>query len=477
MHIGTTVIRRRTVLRGTLFGAALAFTPGTYRRVLAAPTRPGSSPYGPLGPAGADGVRVPAGFTARVVARAGEPVRSSGYRWPTYPDGAACFPLAGGGWHYVCNSEVDDGGGGVGAIEFARDGSIVGAHSVLTGTSRNCAGGPTPWGTWLSCEENGDAGQVHECQPDGSGARVLPALGSFNHEAVAVDPDGRAVYLTEDTADGRLYRFLPADYPDLAAGGRLQAAQLDSGGFVTWLDVDPASSPTPVRHQQPDATAFNRGEGMWFDQEGPGQPGFVYFTTTGDDTVWVLDIAMNRVTRLHDGRDVPDGEAVLTGADNVTVAPSGDVLVAEDGGNLEIVLIAADTREVAPLVRLEGPEHEGSEVTGPCFSPDGQRLYFSSQRGGGGGITYEVAGPFRTERIGVAARDVLDDPRATPTEPAEAATPTAPTQPTSPAGASTPTGAIVAGTAAVAAAVVGAAAVRGRRDRSDEPSGDHDPHG
>lgn len=453
MHIGTAVIRRRTVLRGTLFGAALAFTPGTYRRLLAAPATPGPGPYGPLQPAATAGVRVPDGFTARVVARAGEPVGSSGYRWPIYPDGAACFPLEGGGWHYVCNSEVDDGGGGVGAIECAPDGSITGAHGILTGTSRNCAGGPTPWGTWLSCEENGDLGQVYECAPDGSSARILPALGSFNHEAVAVDPDGQVLYLTEDVDDGRLYRFLPAAYPDLTAGGQLQAAQLDDNGFVTWLDVTPASSPTPVRHQQPGATAFRRGEGMWFDQMAPGRPGFVYFTTTGDDTVWVLDIAMNRVTRLYDADDFP-GEPVLTGVDNVTVAPSGDVLVAEDGGNLEVVLIAADTREVAPLVRLEGAEHDGSEVTGPCFSPDGRRLYFSSQRGGGGGITYEVTGPFRTERIGVAARDALDDPTPGPT---------GATDGDGSAGSTDVAGIVIGGAAVAGAAALGTAAVRARR--------------
>lgn len=454
MHIGTTVIRRRTVLRGAVFGAALAFTPGTYRRMLATPATPGSGPYGPLQPADAAGVRVPEGFTARVIARAGEPVGSSGYRWHTYPDGAACFPLEGGGWRYVCNSEVADGGGGVGGIEFAADGSIVGAHSILTGTSRNCAGGPTPWGTWLSCEENGDAGQVHECEPDGSDARVLPALGSFNHEAVAVDPDGEAIYLTEDVGDGRLYRFLPTGYPDLAAGGQLQAARLDHDGFVTWLDVAPGSAPTPVRYQQPDATVFHRAEGMWFDQVAPGEPGFVYFTAKGSDDgasdlVWVLDIAVNRVTRIYDSSDFPPGEAVLTGVDNVTVASSGDVLVAEDGGNLELVLIAADSREVAPLVRLEGSEHDGSEITGPCFSPDGRRLYFSSQRGAGDGITYEVTGPFRTQRVGVAARDVLDAPGP---EDGFGGRP-----------------AVVVGGAALAGAAVIGAAVAGRAGRQRDP--------
>lgn len=486
MHVGTTVVRRRTLLKGAALGTALAFSPAFYRHALAAPTTEGPGPYGALQDPDANGVMLPEGFTSRIVAVSGEPVLTSGdvptsYLWHTFPDGSACFPTEDGGWRYVCNSEVPGGLGGAGGIQFDADGNIVDAYSVLTGTSTNCAGGPTPWGTWLSCEENGDDGQVYECDPDGATTQVLPALGSFNHEAVAVDPDNEVLYLTEDTGDGCFYRFLPTSYPDLTAGGQLQAAQLDGDGFVTWLDVSPESAPTPVRLQQPDATRFDGGEGIWFDQLAPGKPGFVYFTTKGTNQVWVLDIAMNRIAVLYDAADFD--EPVLTGVDNVTIAPSGDVLVAEDGGNLEIVLISADTREVAPIMRLTGDEHLGSEITGPSFSPDGTRLFFSSQRGrrpgiapldiselfgpaeqlpgSGLGITYEITGPFRSERVGIAAQGVLDAPTGDAGDPAQGALPAAGAGGTL---AETGGGTMLAGGAALAAA----AALRRRQPAEDD---------
>jgi secreted PhoX family phosphatase len=93
---------------------------------------------------------------------------------------------------------------------------------------------------------------------------------------------------------------------------------------------------------------------------------------------------------------VPTGAAPLTGVDNITGAGSGDLYVAEDGGNMEINVITP-AGVVAPFLRILN--QSSSEITGPAFSPDGRRLYFSSQRGttgrSSGGITYEVTGPFR----------------------------------------------------------------------------------
>ncbi len=416
MHIGQPALNRRSLLKASVLGAAISFTPAFYQHALAAPATAGDGPYGPLQAPDANGVALPAGFTSRVVAVSGTPVVGLGgdvvlpYLWHTFPDGAACFPEADGSYRYVNNAEVAGQRGGAGAIHFAADGSILSAYPILQATSSNCAGGATPWGTWMSCEEAGDLGQVWECAPDGSfEATAQPMLGLFNHEAVAVDPVNHHLFLTEDNGSGLFYRWVMAEgrfdeamtagrFRAVDAGdGRLQAALLDDDGAVTWIDV-PDPTDTPVR-QTVRATAFKGGEGIWYDS------GYVYFTTKGDDRVWVHDILAQTITALYDPADFPS--APLTGVDNVTIAPSGDVLIAEDGGDLEIRMITADTREVAPLVRLPGTEHQASEITGPCFSPDGTRLYFSSQRGGlrtpGLGITFEVTGPFRTQRVGVAA--------------------------------------------------------------------------
>jgi secreted PhoX family phosphatase len=116
-------------------------------------------------------------------------------------------------------------------------------------------------------------------------------------------------------------------------------------------------------------------------------------STKGDDRIWSYDIAQQRIKVIYDAESFGDPE--LTGVDNITVSPAGDVLVAEDGGDMQIVTITAD-ESIVPVVQVVG--HENSEVTGPAFDPSGNRLYFSSQRGTTGtsedGITFEVTGPF-----------------------------------------------------------------------------------
>ncbi|MHB1138737.1 MAG: PKD domain-containing protein [Microthrixaceae bacterium] len=386
--------RRTFLMTGAVAGIGVLGA-DLWRPAFAATAGPG--PYGPLGPVDANGLQLPAGFTSRIIARTGSVVAATTHTWHLAPDGGACFPTPTGGWVYVSNAEVGAGGGGVSAVRFAADGSVEAAYPILNGTTKNCAGGPTPWGTWLSCEENGTAGRVWECNPQQSGQGVRrAAMGTFNHEAAAVDPATGVVYLTEDDPVGRLYRFVPAAPGDLSSG-TLWAASL-SGTTVTWV---PTSTNTADR--QSTTTPFNGGEGMWAGN------GVIYFATKGDRKIWRLVPATNTLTVLHDCALEPSD---LSQVDNLTVHPvSGDVVVAEDGGNMELCVLGpvGGTNQVAAFCRVVG--HDSSEVTGPAFSPDGTRLYFSSQRGADGstGVTWEVRGPFRTS-VGGPVPDELTYP-------------------------------------------------------------------
>jgi secreted PhoX family phosphatase len=382
---------RRTILRATVAGGAAAFSGSLWAgAALAAPAQPGASPYGPLGAADARGIQLPAGFTSRVIARSRQAVPGTSYIWHDAPDGGACF-AAGTGWIYVSNSEISTTGG-ASAVRFNADGSIAAAYRILSNTNRNCAGGATPWGTWLSGEEV-SLGYVYETWPQGGRAGVRrAAMGRFTHEAAACDPDRRVVYLTEDETSGCFYRFRPTTWGDLSAGTlEVLVAGTGTSGPVSWARVpDPDGSPTYTRNQVSGAKRFNGGEGCWYAD------GTCWFTTKGDNRVWAYDAVNQRIDLAYDDSLV-SGTAPLTGVDNITGTPGGDLYVAEDGGNMEINIITP-AGVVAPFLRITG--QSSSEICGPAFSPDGSRLYFSSQRGttgsSSGGITYEVRGPFRS---------------------------------------------------------------------------------
>ncbi|MGA4843677.1 alkaline phosphatase PhoX [Streptomyces sp. G45] len=380
-------MERRTVLRAAVIGAgAAAFSGSLWRQAVAYPALPGPSPYGPLQAADANGIMLPSGFTSRVIARSTQKVAGTNHTWHKAPDGGACF-ADGSGWIYVSNAEVGSNAGGAGAVKFNSSAQITGAHTILSGTNRNCAGGATPWNTWLSCEEV-DTGFVYETDPWGVAAAVQrPAMGRFNHEAAAADPVRKVIYLTEDKSDGRFYRFVPTTWGNLSSG-TLQVLK-EVGGALSWATVpDPDGSPTATRYQVSGAKVFNGGEGCHYRAD------VCYFTTKGDNRVWAYHAANNTLAVVYD--DNVSG-APLTGVDNVTAATVGDLYVAEDGGNMEICVITPDD-VVAPFLRITG--QSSSEITGPAFNPAGNRLYFSSQRGtsgsSSGGITYEVTGPFRS---------------------------------------------------------------------------------
>ena len=392
---------RRDLLRAGICGPA-AFLSARMLWALPDESPPDWCGWGPLQKSNQYDMRLPAGFTARVVARSDKPpIKGEKFKWHRAPDGGACFATEDEGWIYVSNSELGRARGGASALRFDRSGDLVDAYPILRNSNSNCAGGATPWNTWLSCEEPDRAprrGVVWECDPYGRQEAVArTALGLFRHEAVAVDSDEGILYMTEDMGRGCLYRYIPSGQDaagryDLTSGD-LQVAcwTSEARDKLRWETVpDPSAAQVPTREQVEAAAHFSGGEGIaWHD-------GKVFFTTKNDNRLWRYDTASQSIDIMYD--DAHFSSPVLRGVDNVTITCTGDVLVAEDGDNMQ--LVAVNSRgEVQPLVQMIG--HELSEMAGPAFNPQYTRLYFSSQWGrtgsrhGSGGTTYEVTGPFR----------------------------------------------------------------------------------
>ncbi|HET8951370.1 MAG TPA: alkaline phosphatase PhoX, partial [Solirubrobacteraceae bacterium] len=397
-------MRRRDFLVGA---AGLALGSAFWEKALRTGARAAASSYGALGAADANGLRLPPGFSSRLIARANQRVKGTAYPWHIFPDGQATFPLPDGGWVLVSNSEsVAASGAGSSAIRFRKNGAIADAYRILSGTNSNCAGGGTPWGRWLSCEEH-DFGHVWECDPTRPGqGTIRPALGTFNHEAAAVDAATGALYMTEDRPDGGFYRFTPDTPGDLRAG-LLEIAVDAGGGRLAFTPVpDPGAVFTPTRRQVPDTRRFDGGEGIWYDG------GTVHFSTKGDDHVWAYDTATGALGTIY------DGGGPLSGVDNLTVNPAGEVFVCEDGGNMEICVIEPDGT-VAPFLQLTGEAavglpDRGNELAGVIFDPSHGRLYFSAQRAYGFGAVYEVRGPFHGAGASAASPLAPSPPRGRP---------------------------------------------------------------
>jgi hypothetical protein len=431
------VARSRGILPGTTIGPPL-------RRAGL-----GQGGYGPLWPAGPE-LALPEGFRYAVLSSTGKPM-SDGHATPCAFDGMAAFALPNGNVRLIRNHENRDGpdtatvkgdaskaydrkaGGGTTSLEvrIGEDGTaeLVRDFVSLNGTIVNCAGGPTPWGSWLSCEESVDGrltgwGQEHGYifeVPAGAEGQVTPvplkAMGRFVHEAIAVDPATGIVYETEDrTPTAGFYRFLPAQRGRLAAGGRLQMLAVegqpnyDTGTrqsvgaklSTRWVDIadpDPAengNTPSAIFDQGfiQGAARFARLEGCWYGDQS------IYFHATNGGDARVGQVWRYRPVSRERGDLVlvfesPSRE-VLDYPDNITVSPRGGIVICEDGEGEQYLRGLTPEGAIFDLGKNVLNE---TEFAGACFSPDGRVLFVNimgSTRDSGieEGRTLVIRGPW-----------------------------------------------------------------------------------
>lgn len=440
-----------------------------------APLDPGTAlpaGYGPLLDDPADRLSLPAGFAYTVVAEEGVTDLVEGGRTPGRQDGSAAFRGPTGETVLVTNHEVSPGmddavpvphlprmvydegcPGGTTTVVLGPNGERIREYVSLAGTDHNCAGGPTPWNTWLSCEESedrkgqdgrkADHGYVFEVDPVDPLANLDPvpikALGRFQHEAVAIDPGRSQVYLTEDAKDpnGLIYRYTPpALSRPLRAGslrrlgataGTLAALRaLDDRGRavpdlavadavgttyrVEWVPVpDRDAEKTSTRAQFAHArakggeaiTRSRKLEGAWWSAGGAY---FVASYGTAADggrhsgQVWFLDPAKDTLTLVLFYPAVSDRGGAVDRPDNITGSPYGGVIIAEDGRSRQHLLGTTPAGETFALARVllkEPGTGDFPEWTGPTFAPDRRTLFANVQIPG---VTFAITGPWKQQR-------------------------------------------------------------------------------
>jgi secreted PhoX family phosphatase len=461
------VTRRRFVQGSAAVGGGLALggpLSALAARSAQAQGRPRANGYGPLAPkpeagTGEQLLALPAGFEYRLISRSGDPM-SDGKPTPGVFDGMAAFPGPGGRTILIRNHENRSRPGEIGVEvrsgkRYDPDPNVRGgntklvvdserrvqeSYAVLGGTHTNCAGGATPWGTWITCEEIFNYGSVESNVTPGTGVPhgysfEVPAdatrpvtpqpmidAGRFSHEAVAWL--NGVLYETEDRGDACFYRFLPAREPreagDLATfGGELQAlvvrgrpnfdantANPDESYAVEWVtieDPNPLTDTVRKEAQAKGAAIFDRTEGAWTTDRR------VYFDcTTGGEAqlgqLWEL-----RPRRDGSGllRLVYESSAPtdLENPDNLVIVPAtGDVFLQEDGDDEQFVRGVTRRGRIYDFAQTLVNQ---SEFCGGCFSPDGA-TFFLNQQGGRladgqtpttqpdseRGLTYAIWGPF-----------------------------------------------------------------------------------
>lgn len=411
---------------------------------------------------------LPQDFAYDVIARHGEEM-DDGFLVPARPDGMAAFPGPDGLTLLVCNHEnaarlqsfgpfgaaaerldridrshlydhgkgVTPGTGGTTTIVYdtnKRERKRI--HLSLAGTEINCAGGATPWGSWLSCEEifrdpgaslewgavvnreqkHGYVFEVHAANEGVAEPVPLKDLGRFEHEAAVVNPATGTVHMTEDRYRGLWYRFLPNVPGKLAAGGRLQAmaikgdpafdtrnwtgrGRLEPGTWLetSWIDLeepDVTDNDLRFRGREKGATIFARGEGLCFAGGeffmtatigGPARLGqvFNYRPSPAEGTPAEND-KPGRLQLLAESAS----DSLLRHADNLTMSPWGDLVVCEDTtAHCGLVGIRPDGTQYP----IADNAYTNAELAGVCFSQDLSTLFVNVQQRG---LTLAITGPW-----------------------------------------------------------------------------------
>lgn len=404
-----------------------------------------------------DWLELPEGFSAKVISRWGEQM-DDGFFVPSRADGMAAFEVDGkvviirnhensqapseygpfgedmALMKNLSSEQFFDFGygktpglGGTTTMIFDESSQKVEKQFLsLIGTNRNCAGGPTPWNTWITCEED-VAKKGEECEtshgynfeiPANGNGLINPipikAMGRFNHEAVAVSPKTGIVYQTEDRGDSLIYRYIPNTPGELHKGGVLQALAIkgdpsfDTRNFedqsinvgesleVEWIsltNIDPEEDDLRIRGFASGAARFARGEGMWYGNDE------VYFACTSggkNNTGQVFKYQPSEFEGQAEEQSSPgkltlfaepNDREILKYCDNLTVAPWGDVIIVEDSSDAYMRGIRPDG-QIYNIARNVGSD---SELAGVCFSPSGNSLFVNIQEQG---LTFSITGPW-----------------------------------------------------------------------------------
>ncbi len=411
-----------------------------------------------------------AGLEYRVISKIGKRM-SDGLRVPGGHDGMAAFPGPGGRIVLVRNHELDykllpdsafaesypeiprrlrrkfydlgrkktPGVGGTTTTWFdPATGRVEKQFMSLAGTEFNCDGGPTPWGSWLSCEEcfenageqdlydirfirEKNHGYVFEVPASATGLVdpvPLKDMGRFEHEACAVHEPTGIVYMTEDRHYSLFYRFIPNVPTELARGGKLQAlALVGRRSFMThnwgsaetmprreplqtrWIDlddVDPVKNDLRLRGAARGAAMFARGEGMR-----PAGDRFAFTCTIGGAAR--LGQVFTYTPSPYEGtpreKEAPgklellaeaERDSLLHNCDNLVQAPWGDLVVCEDtSGCCGLVGMRPDGSQYTIAFNA----YSDSELAGVCFAPDGKTMFVNIQYPG---MTVAITGDFAT---------------------------------------------------------------------------------